>query len=287
MQSIPPSFYLSDMFCCMIAERKSSVFGFQFLSHVSRRGSQTKKEHRWAVSVLGLTGGKVEHHGLWNKLCWELRAHLSLPLKFQRKSFFLSKHENRKETACYFSIPVQNSLKGNGNGWGKHLVQFQLEVQADIDLAPDSLFFSFRWWLNSSFTMRNICNVSVLQMVRGEKGLCLDNITSCDCHSTTVTVVMVWIWSVAIGSLPLYLHVHTVLEGSWLFCDFRSMSKWCQEAGSRSIWFNPACFPSLPLLFSPSWHDGHPPHFCHHGLRGSTNDFPVKMGWNPQNHECK
>lgn len=110
--------------------------------YVSRRGSQNKKEHWGEVSVLGLTDGKVEHHGLWNKLCWELRADLSLPLKFQRKSSFLSKLQNRKEMACYFSIPEQNSLRGNGIGWGKHLVQFLLEVWADTDLAPDSLFFS-------------------------------------------------------------------------------------------------------------------------------------------------
>lgn len=149
--------------------------------YVSRRGSQNKKEHWGEVSVLGLTDGKVEHHGLWNKLCWELRADLSLPLKFQRKSSFLSKLQNRKEMACYFSIPEQNSLRENGIGWGKHLVQFLLEVRADTDLAPDSLFFfSLSWWFKSSFILRNICNVSVLQMYRGEKGLCLEKIISSD-----------------------------------------------------------------------------------------------------------
>lgn len=89
--SIPPSFILSDMSAAWLQnwnllclDSNSSVI------YVSRRGSQNKKEHWGEVSALGQTDGKVEHHGLWNKLCWEFRADLSLPLKFQRKSFFLS-----------------------------------------------------------------------------------------------------------------------------------------------------------------------------------------------------
>ena len=151
--------------------------------------------------------------------------------------------------ACYFSIPEQNSLKGNGTGWKKHFMQFLLEVQADTDLAPDSFFLPqlvTQFLLHTEKHLQCFCTANVY----GKKCLSLEKIISSDvplhysrgCHGLNLKCC---------HRLTPFIPTCSHSFGRLFFCSFRRKLKWSWQASSRPIWFSPACFPLLPLLFNP------------------------------------
>lgn len=132
------------------------------------------------------------------------------------------------------------------------------------------LCFSLSWWFNPPFPLKTNCNVSVLQMLRKtDRGIC---------HPLQLQVSQ--FESKVHRLIPLIPTRSHCLQKA---LDYSVLAEEGQSGDGRQVpgCFSPACFPLLPLFFSPSWYEWLSPHFSHYGLRGCTNVFPVRMGWNP------